>query len=136
MLKFGRDSHRPLKLTLAIVINEQVSVSITYPIATEGCNDTEAWFRDNLTEAATADGLTQPPAFSEANWKWGFMLRKEGHSFRAVIYEKMADGTPCDTPEHTGLPTLTLYGPIAQIKIKAFSMAGMKHAWSNFTREG
>jgi hypothetical protein len=50
-------------------------------LAWEGFTSNEAWFRANFKVAAEADALAQ------ANNTWGFALRKEGNSFRAVIYE-------------------------------------------------
>jgi hypothetical protein len=68
-------------------------------------------------EAATTDGLSNLPAIEKGKSTWGFTLRKESNSFRAVIYEREVD-----TPEQPGLPTLNLYGPRAEIKIRALSM--------------
>jgi hypothetical protein len=114
-LKFGRDSNCPLRVTISCHIFENTSVAITYGIGWEGCTSTEEWFRAQLSRSATEDGLSELPAVSQENW--GFTLRKEGNSFRAVFYQQGVD-----TPELPGMPTLHLYGPLAEIKIRAPSI--------------
>jgi hypothetical protein len=63
-----------------------------------------------LSQAASADGLSELPGVPQK--EWGFMLRKEDNSFRAVFYEQGVD-----TPEQPGLPALNLHGPLSEVKI-------------------
>jgi hypothetical protein len=122
MLKFGRDSNLPLQVTFASVIKENVSASITYPIEWEGCASTQEWFRARFQEAAESDHLSPLPALSRAESTWSFSLRKEWNAFRGIIHEQTESEAPCATREHLELPTLTLYGPRSQVKIRAFTM--------------
>jgi hypothetical protein len=116
MLKCDRDNQWPLRITVSSRISEKVSASITYLIGWEGCTSTEEWLRTQLSQAATEDGLSELPVVLEGR-EWGFMLRKENNSFRAISCEQGVD-----TPKRPGLPTLNLYGPHSEVKARALSL--------------
>jgi hypothetical protein len=88
MLKFGRDSNWPLKITFASVIDEKTSASITYPLEWEGFDGTAARVRAQFQMAALADPISEVPALTRNESTWVFALRKEGNSVRAVIFEQ------------------------------------------------
>jgi hypothetical protein len=70
MLRFGRDSNWPLKVTIATTATPCTTLAITYDIDWSGIECTEegeisaTWCWTKLIEKATAENLTVPPAFS------------------------------------------------------------------------
>jgi hypothetical protein len=98
MLKLGRDSNWPLKITLASAIDEFTSLSVTYPISWEGIKwedeeQSTSWCWNKFTEAAQADGLTAPPALQRQGAPWTLTLRKDNNAFR-IIYRENTKTTP------------------------------------------
>jgi hypothetical protein len=66
MLKLGRGSNWPLKITLASAIDEFTTLSVAYDINWEGIKweddeQSTTWCWEKFTEAAKAHGLTAPP---------------------------------------------------------------------------
>jgi hypothetical protein len=125
LLKFGRDSGWPLRVTLASALDEENSISVTYPIEWEGCRSKVERFLAKFTEAATKDGLQPLPAFGREGVRRLSVMRKEENALRVILYQKGADEIVVQTPEHFGIPWMLLYEPDAEIKLKT---SGLKTA--------
>jgi hypothetical protein len=74
LLRFGRDSNWPLKITVATAVDQFTTLSITYDTDWEGieCEEGEIsvdWCWSKFIHKATADVLTVPPAFSRTGVK-------------------------------------------------------------------
>jgi hypothetical protein len=103
LLKFGRDSSWPLKITAAVEIDDQTSLSITYGSDWTDCNGTVEWFWSKFMAAAKHDQILVPKFFWNEASQWGFVPRKENNSLREVISETREGEPPCDR-EVLGLP--------------------------------
>jgi hypothetical protein len=57
VLKFGRDSNWPLRITIVAEIYLETSISITYQSGWEDCDSSEAWAWTQFAAAAQAVGL-------------------------------------------------------------------------------
>jgi hypothetical protein len=118
LLKFGRDSNWPLKITLAFTLDEISSISITYSTDWTDCSGKTDWFVDKFKEAAYRDGLAELPVWTRDGIAWLAVLRKENNSIRVVLNEKRADGIFVLTPEDPGIPPYLLYGLNVELKLR------------------
>jgi hypothetical protein len=119
MLKLGRDSIWPLRITTASLIVELTSRSVTYEIDWEGIKweddkQSVAWCRKKFTEAATADGMKPPPALQRRGLPWNIMLRKENNSSMIILRENTRS-----TREEPGEPAMILYAPRTVVKFRS-----------------
>jgi hypothetical protein len=133
MLRFGRDSGWPLKVTMASALNEQSSMSITYALEWDGLewgDDEKAkgWFIQRFSQKAYEDGLTQPPGWAREGSALTTSLRKEGNAFRVVLHETNV-AIDIRSPEMPGTPPYLFYGPRAEIKIRAPTLQSLD-GWS------
>jgi hypothetical protein len=114
----GRDSDWPLKVTVASALDEEDSISVTYPIEWEGCRSKVEWFPEKFNEAAMRDGLQLLPVSTREGVGWLTVLRKENNAFRVILCEKGAGEIVVSAPEDPGIQPLILYGPNAEIKLR------------------
>jgi hypothetical protein len=118
MLRLGMDANWPVSITVA-------SLSLTYEIDWNGIqweDDKQSIARcwKKFTEAATADRLTQPPAFQRWGVPWDITLRKESNAFRILLRETRA-GVKVSTPEDPGEPAMILFAPKAIVKFRSIA---------------
>jgi hypothetical protein len=99
LLKFGRGSSWPLRITVATAIDQETSLSITYKIGWEECDSSEAWAWTQFAAAAASDGLIQPPVFQSGEVRWDLRVRKENNAIRILMKEYAEDGSRPETPE-------------------------------------
>jgi hypothetical protein len=113
LLRFGRDSNWPLKITFATTASPTSTLAITYDITWEGIESTEEgeistnWCWDKFMEKVRFENLTAPPAFMRQGVVWNTLVRKENNSIRIVLKEE-----GIWTPEDPD-------GPIAILKIRS-----------------
>jgi hypothetical protein len=121
LIKFGRDSAWPLKITATSALDEQISLSITYDVNWEDLGGSIEWVWTKFYAMANADGITQPPAFQRSDVKWALSIRKDDNAFRIIVREQLPDGTWPSAPEDPGKPILLPYAPMAEIKIRSLA---------------
>jgi hypothetical protein len=63
LLKSGRDSNWPLKITVASTLEVKNSVSVTYGVDWEHCRSEKEWFLRRFYQAAQDDGLAEPSRY-------------------------------------------------------------------------
>jgi hypothetical protein len=120
MLRFGRDSNWPIKITLAARASPATVVSITYDINWEGLETTEEgeistnWGWEKFNAKFHEESLMAPPALASGQGVWNASVRKENNSKRIILKEE-GIWAPED-PD--GPPPMILYGPKAVIKIR------------------
>jgi hypothetical protein len=114
LMRFGRDSAWPLRITAASYLDEETSLSISYVSDLDGCDGTIEWVQAKFKAAAEADQIALPPAFQRQDATWDFSPRKENNSFHVLIREN----TTTEIPEDPGLPAVVLYGPEVIIKLR------------------
>jgi hypothetical protein len=120
LLRFGRDSNWPLKVTFATMASPKTSLAITYDITWDGLWNSEEesissdWCWNKFMEKVREENLTAPPAFLRQGAEWRASVRKENNSIRAVLREQGL-WTPED-PD--GPPPMILFGPNAVLKVR------------------
>jgi hypothetical protein len=120
MLRFGRDSNWPLKITLAARASQATVVSITYEIDWEGLETTDEgdistdWGLTKFRGKYEEESLMAPPALASGQGVWDATVRKENNSMR-IIFKEQGIWAPED-PD--GPPPMILYGPKAIVKIR------------------
>jgi hypothetical protein len=120
MLRFGRDSDWPIKITLAARASPSTMVSITYDIDWEGLETTEEgeistdWGWDKFKAKFQEESLMAPPALASGQGAWNASVRKENNSMRIILKE--AGTWAPEDPD--GPPPMILYGPKAVIKVR------------------
>jgi hypothetical protein len=93
LLRFGRDSNWPLKITVATAIDQFTTLSITYDVNWDGikCNGegeiSVDWCWSKFSQKATVDAVTIPPAFSRSGIKWDATLKRRTTRFES-FFEK------------------------------------------------
>jgi hypothetical protein len=126
LLRFGRDSNWPLKITVATAVDQFTTLSITYDIGWDGiqCEERDIsvdWCCTKFIQKAAAEVLSIPPAFSKVGVKWEATLRKENNSLRVILRE----GTIW-TPEDPGGPQpMILFSSHSIIKIRSSATDSM-----------
>jgi hypothetical protein len=134
MLRFGRDSQWPLKITFASALDEHSSMSVTYALEWDGLewgDDEDSdervrnWFTQRFMEKAYEDGLIQPPGWTRPGSALMMDVRKENSEFRVVIRENNA-ALNIRSPEMPGPPPFLFYGPKAEIKIRPPSLQSLE----------
>jgi hypothetical protein len=121
LLRFGRDSNWPLKVTFATTASPTSTLAITYDVTWQGIESTEEgeissdWCWNKFMEKVREENLTAPPAFVRQGVVWRATVRKENNSIRVTPKE---DGiwTPED-PD--GPPPMILFGPVAMLKVRS-----------------
>jgi hypothetical protein len=121
LLKFGRDSAWPLRITAASLIDEETSLSVTYEVGWKDCDSSIAWVWNRFKKAAISDGPTQQPAFQRDGVSWDISVRKENNSIRILLREAEKDEFRPSTPEDPGLPGMIMYAPNAVIKFRSIA---------------
>jgi hypothetical protein len=125
LLRFGRDSNWPLKVTFATSASPATTLAITYDIDWSGLENSEEenissdWCWNKFMEKARLENLTAPPAFLRQGVEWRASVRKENNSIRAGPREE-GIWTPED-PD--GPPPMVLFGPRATLKVRT-TLAG------------
>jgi hypothetical protein len=120
LLRFGRDSNWPLKVTFATMASPNTSLAITYDITWDGLQNSEEenissdWCWVKFMKKVRHENLTAPPAFLRQGVEWKATVRKENNSIRAILKEQ-GIWTPED-PD--GPPPMILFGPIATLKLR------------------
>jgi hypothetical protein len=99
LLKFGRDSAPPLKITAASSLDEQTSLSITCGSDWTECDGTIEWVWSKFTATAAADQARVPPAFNRPGTTWELCMRKENNAMHTLVRERLADGTSPTIPD-------------------------------------
>jgi hypothetical protein len=117
-LKFGRDSNWPLSVTLALALDPETSLSITYEVDWEEYDGSTPWAWTKFAAAAEADGIRTPPAFTRPETKWDNLVAKDGNSIRIILRERLADVTLPVIPEDPGLPIMILYAPRTTLRLR------------------
>jgi hypothetical protein len=119
LLRFGRDSNWPLKITVATALTPLTALSVTYDTDWSGIKCTEEgeisvdWCWSKFAQKTAEEDLTIPPAFLRDGANWQAILRKESNSLRVILKE------PIWTPEDpAGPPPMILFGPRAIVKIR------------------
>jgi hypothetical protein len=121
LLRFGRDSNWPLKVTFATTASPTSTLAIPYDITWEGIEKTDEgeistdWCWNKFMERVRFENLTAPPAFMRQGVVWNTIVRKENNSIRIVLKEE-GIWTPED-PD--GPPPMILFGPVATLKIRS-----------------
>jgi hypothetical protein len=121
MLRFGRDSNWPIKITAATKASPATMLAITYDVDWEGLTTTEEgeistdWGWSKFNEKFREEALTAPPALVRGDGQWQAFVRKENNSIRVVLKEKGV-WSPED-PD--GQPPMILFGPKAVIKTRS-----------------
>jgi hypothetical protein len=97
LLKFGRDSNGPLKVTLSCALDEINSLSVTYEISWEGISWEDSkigteWFLAQFFRKAQGDGLGALPVWTQEGLSWLAILRKENNSIRVILHERNTGG--------------------------------------------
>jgi hypothetical protein len=121
LLRFGRDSQWPLKVTIATAASPTSTLAITYDITWEGIETTDEgdistdWCWSKFMQKVREENLTAPPAFLRDGVIWKAMVRKENNSVRVVLKEE-GIWTPED-PD--GPPPMILFGPMATLKMRS-----------------
>jgi hypothetical protein len=120
LLRFGRDSNWPLKVTFAALVSPKTSLAITYDINWDGLQNSEEdaissdWCWGKFMEKVSQENLTASPAFLRQGVEWKATVRKENNSIRAILREQ-GIWTPED-PD--GPPPMILFGPTAVLKVR------------------
>jgi hypothetical protein len=120
LLRFGRDSGWPLRVTFATLASPATSLSITYDIDWDGLQNSEeeeissAWCWAKFMEKVRFENLTAPPAFMRQGVEWKVSVRKENNSIR-VFLKEAGIWTPEDSD---GPPPMILFGPVATLKMR------------------
>jgi hypothetical protein len=120
MLRFGRDSNWPIKITLAARASPAMMVSITYDTDWEGLHTTEEgeistdWGWTKFNAKFKEEALLAPPALASGTGVWNASIRKENNSFRIILKE--AGIWAPEDPD--GPPPMILFGPKAVVKIR------------------
>jgi hypothetical protein len=96
-------------------LDRENSISITCRIEWEGCVSKVDWLLGKFKEASVRDGLQPLPVESRDGVSWLSVLKKEDNALRVILYEKGAGEVVVPTPEYSGIPSLILYGPNAEI---------------------
>jgi hypothetical protein len=120
--KFARDSGWPLSVTLASVINDEISLSVTYQISWDGCSNDPSWVTAKFMEAAQTDGLVQLSVWARDGSSLMNVGRKENNSIRLLLVEKTVEGLAY-TLEDPGIAPYIFYGPMATIRIRCGNCA-------------
>jgi hypothetical protein len=120
LLRFGRDSNWPLKVTAATAVSPATTLAITYDTDWSGIESDEegeisvGWCWNKFIEKATAENLTVSRAFLRPDVHWEAIIRKENNSLRVILKE-----SSIWTPEDPGgPPPMILFGPCAIIKTR------------------
>jgi hypothetical protein len=100
LLRFGRDSAWPLKVSFATLASPATSLSITYDINWDGLQNSEeedissesCW--NKFMERVSFENLSAPPAFLRDGVEWKVSVRKENNSIR-VFLKEAGIWTPC-----------------------------------------
>jgi hypothetical protein len=120
MLRFGRDSNWPLKITLAARASPATMVSITYDVDWEGLETTEEgdistdWGWTKFNAKFLEESLMAPPSLASGQGVWNASVRKENNSMRIILKE--AGIWAPEDPD--GPPPMILFGPKAVIKVR------------------
>jgi hypothetical protein len=120
LLRFGRDSNWPLKVTFATMASPKTSLAITYDITWDGLQNSEEenissdWCWGKFMAKVSEEDLTAPPAFLRQGVERRATVRKENNSIRAILREQ-GIWTPED-PD--GPPPMILFGPKAVLKVR------------------
>jgi hypothetical protein len=93
LLRFGRDSNWPLKITVATTASPATTLSITYNVNWEGMVSTDegeistdcCWTK--FIKKAREESLTAPPDFLRQGIPWSAVVRKENNSIRIILKE-------------------------------------------------
>jgi hypothetical protein len=121
LLRFGRDSNWPLKVTIATTASSYTTLAITYDITWEGIESTDEgdistdWCWNKFMEKVREENLTAPPAFLRQGIAWIACVRKENNSVRVILKE----GGIWTPEDPDGPPPMTLFGPIATLKVRS-----------------
>jgi hypothetical protein len=120
LLRFGRDSNWPLRITVATGVSPLTTLAVTYDSDWDGIECSEegetsvGWAWSKFIQKAAAENLAVPPSFSRAGVPWQAILRKENNSLRVILKE-----ATIWTPEDPGgPPPMVLFGPSATLKIR------------------
>jgi hypothetical protein len=121
MLRFGRDSNWPVKISVATKASPATMLAITYDTDWEGLTTTEEgeistdWGWTKFHEKFQEEALTAPPTLMWGGGVWQAMVRKENNSIRIILKEN-GIWSPED-PD--GPPPMILFGPKAIIKTRS-----------------
>jgi hypothetical protein len=120
ILRFGRDSNWPIKITVATVASPASMISITYDTDWAGLESTEEgeistdWCWTKFNARANGESLSVPPALTRHGVKWDVGVRKENNSIKII----MKEGGVYTSEEPDGPPSMLLFGPEATLKIR------------------
>jgi hypothetical protein len=87
LLRFGRDSNWPLKVTFATLASLKTSLAITYDINWDGLQNSDEesissdWCWGKFMRKVSEENLTAPPAFLRQGVEWRASVRKENREF-------------------------------------------------------
>jgi hypothetical protein len=113
MLKFGRDSKWPLKITIASSLDGINSASVTYTANWDGCDVSMDWSWKQFVKEGTIDNFGPLPVSAMEQFGWLATVRKEGNSIRVILYEKNSVGQVVSTPEDSETPICRFYGALS-----------------------
>jgi hypothetical protein len=113
MLRFGRNSNWPIKITVATMASRATLLAITYDTDWEGLTTTEEgeistdWGWIKFNQKFREEALMAPPTLMRGDGKWNAFVRKENNSIR-IILKEAGIWSPED-PD--GPPPMILFGP-------------------------